>query len=755
MTLADLSRIDLRDRAKKVAKQTDRELIQASLLSSVLNAGDSLEDDVSCYMVAENLEKLCGDEPLFNNPSTESAAGDYPIGMIPGTSPPVTFGLKEDELIKHVIIAGSSGAGKTNVAILLQKQFLHRNKSFTDFDWKRNFRDIVNLPEAVGKEILIFTVGRELCPFHFNPLIPPPGTSPHVWLGKMIEIMAHAFFLGEGVIYILSKAIDSVYTQFGVYEGSSRWPTFRDVLNFLENYESKGRETQWLASALRAASMLCFGELDRILNVGHYPIDKLLERNVILELDALTDTAKIFLTESLLLWIHHYRMAQGKREQFNHACIIEEAHHILSRKLQIISGTETITDMIVREIREFGESLIIVDQDPSLLSIPAIGNTYTTICMNLKERNDVNMMAACLNLDYNDKDVLTKLPVGQAVVKLQGRCPDPFLLSIPKVDVAKGAVTDAHVAERMASFYKELQENKPKTSSMQETTETPFGIKERKGRKKEFQNATNQIVKADKADKEENGDWKKQNGRSGLTDVEELGNEAIELLVDIYKNPLSKVGERYKRLAVDEAKGNRVRQLLESRGLIESVSLPSLEGRGYWGKALGLTKNGRAALMSVSSLKLPNEISKRKGSLIHQHYLKLIGEKLQQAGHEVRFEYLLGNGEATDLLVDGQVAVELERSDRNTLQNVRKNLEKGFRVVLVAESLALKVRIGDLLKQNGLQESVSLVELKDISGEKGPQFIHSLFSSPVPPTELEMRKRTRFQERSKEKEESE
>jgi hypothetical protein len=684
-------------------------------------------------MVAENLEKLCGDEPLFNNPSTEAAAGNYPIGTILGTSPPVTFGLKEDELIKHVIIAGSSGAGKTNAVILLEKQFLQRNKPFTDFDWKRNFRDIVNRPEAVGKEILIFTVGRELCPFHFNPLIPPPGTSPHVWLGKMIEIMAHAFFLGEGVIYILSKAIDTIYTQFGVYEDTSKWPTFRDVLNFLENYESKGRETQWLASALRAASMLCFGELDRILNVGHYPIDKLLERNVILELDALTDTAKIFLTESLLLWIHHYRMAQGKREQFNHACIIEEAHHILSRKLQMISGTETITDMIVREIREFGESLIIVDQDPSLLSIPAIGNTYTTICMNLKERNDVNLMAACLNLDYNDKDVLTKLPVGQAVVKLQGRCPDPFLLSVPKVDVAKGAVTDAHVAERMASFYKELQENKPKTSSIQETTETPFGIKERKGRKKEYQNAT------------------KQNGRSGLTDVEELSDEAIELLVDIYKNPLSKVGERYKRLAVDEAKGNRVRQLLESRGLIDSVSLPTLEDRGYWGKALGLTKNGRAALMSVSSLKLPNEISKRKGSLLHQHYLRLIAEKLTQAGHEVSYEAPLGNGEATDLLVDGRIAIELERSDRNTLQNVRKNLEKGFTVVLVTETSALKERISDLLKQNGLQESISLIELKDLSGKRGPQLIHSLFSSPVLSIQLEIPKHARFQEKSKEK----
>jgi hypothetical protein len=155
--------------------------------------------------------------------------------------------------------------------------------------------------------------------------------------------------------------------------------------------------------------------------------------------------------------------------------------------------------------------------------------------------------------------------------------------------------------------------------------------------------------------------------------------------------------------------------------------------------------------MSVSNLKLPDEISKRKGSLLHQHFLRLITEKLHQACHEVQYEYLLGNGEATDLLVDGRIAVELERSDRNTLQNVRKNLEKSFRVVVVAETSALKERISDLLKQNGLEESVRLVELKLFGGEKGPQLIHSLFSSPLPPTQLQMRKRARFQERTKEK----
>jgi hypothetical protein len=720
---------------KKVAKQTDHELIQASLLSSALDAQESLEDDLNCYLIAQNLEKLSGDEPIFSNPSPEIAHGDYLVGTIAGTNPPVDFGLREEERIRHVIIPGSSGAGKTNTVFQILRQDLVKSKPFMLFDWKRNFRDFIKLPEAQGKEILIFTVGREVCPFHFNPLIPPPKTSPSVWLGKMIEIMAHAFFLGEGVIYILSKALDQIYSQYGVYHGSNRWPTFRDALNFLENYESKGRETQWVASALRSVSMLCFGELDRILNVAHYPIDKLLETNVVLELDALTDTGKIFLTESLLLWIHHYRIAQGKREKFKHSCVIEEAHHILSRKLQMISGTETVTDMILREIREFGEALIIVDQDPSLLSVPALGNTYATICMNLKERNDVNLMASCLNLDYNDKDILTHLEIGQAVVKLQGRHTDPFLISIPKVEIEKGAVTDVQVAQSMAWFYKELQENKPEITRSKENCENTSGIK--KGRRIEEirgKEGTESNNKEEDVAVAEN----------------ELSDEAEKMLVDIYKNQSSKIGERYKRLGIDRAKGNRVRQLLERRGFIQSVNLPNLESRGYWGKALELTNNGRAALSS-RNLKLPAEISKRKGSLIHQHYLRLIAERLHQEGHKASIEQPIGNGAAADILVDGRVAIEFERSDRNTLQNVQKNLAKRFQVVLVAENKALEERISAILRQNNLHNSVRLIELRDFSQENGPEFIPSLFAQSPLAKEQAVEKRARFQQKESRK----
>ena len=87
----------------------------------------------------------------------------------------------------------------------------------------------------------------------------------------------------------------------------------------------------------------------------------MLESNVIFELDSLTNADKTFFIESILLWIHQYRMGEEDRESFKHAIIIEEAHHVLLKRKQDIKGSETITDVIIREIRELGEALVIID----------------------------------------------------------------------------------------------------------------------------------------------------------------------------------------------------------------------------------------------------------------------------------------------------------------------------------------------------------------------------------------------------------
>jgi len=395
---------------------------------------------------------LDGNEPGLIPPSKQQAEGHYTIGSVVYAGKCLyEFGIREDEWIQHVGVFGRSGAGKTNVGFLILKQLQDKGKPVLIFDWKRNYRDLLALPEF--KDIEVYTIGRNIAPFTFNPLIPPKGTNPKTWLKKLIEVIAHAYLLGNGVMYLLQEAVDSVYEEAGVYSGTvERWPTFRDVLEKAKNRDARGREAGWLSSTLRALASLCFGDMDTLVNTGENTnLEHLLSKTAILELDALTQQDKIFFIEALLLWIHHRRMIERQRETFKHVILIEEAHHIFSGERRSLVGGQSVMEITFREIREFGESLIILDQHPSQISLPALGNTYATICMNLKHKSDINAISQCMLLDQ-EKDLLGSLEVGQAIVKLQGRIARPFQITIPEFVIEKGRITDSYVKEHMQNI---------------------------------------------------------------------------------------------------------------------------------------------------------------------------------------------------------------------------------------------------------------------------------------------------------------
>ncbi len=159
-------------------------------------------------------------------PPRELARGEYPLGQVMYAEKVLyPFGLREDEWIQYTAIFGRSGAGKTNTVFVVIGNLLRAHKPFLIFDWTRNYRDIL---DSCHQEILIYTVGRSIIPFAFNPLIPPEGTDPATWLKKLIEIIAHAYYLGEGVMFLLQEALHAVYQDFSLYSGRpENIPPFR------------------------------------------------------------------------------------------------------------------------------------------------------------------------------------------------------------------------------------------------------------------------------------------------------------------------------------------------------------------------------------------------------------------------------------------------------------------------------------------------------------------------------------------------
>jgi len=619
-------------------------------------------------MLAQRLsETFESEQVLLKPPPKDLADGEYPVGLIHyGKEGFYRFGLREDEFIQHIGVFGRSGSGKTNLAYLLLRGLVQAGKPFLVFDWKRNYRDLVSSRQF--DDLAIYTVGRDVAPFQFNPLIPPPGTPATVWLKKLIEIMCHAYFLGEGVTVLLMRAIDALYRQAGLYGSQLQgYPTMANVRDWLLAYKAKGREAGWMESAMRAVEVLCFGEMGNVLS-GPRPFDmaRLLDRRVVLELDALTNADKTFLIESLLLWIHHYRLGQEHREDFKHAIVVEEAHHILLRKKQEVTGEESVTDVLLREIRELGESVICLDQHPSLISKPALGNTYTTFAFNLKHRGDIAMIQDCLHLDGEQAGYLGRLEVGWAVVKLQGRWFFPFLVRFPLVRVDKGSVTDQMIRRRASDQFNST------TDLLYTRNGVSRVISSKEGRSVPDGTADGGIPAAPAAGKQENKGEEKCAIR--------LTTQERNLLKDVWRHPSSAVTERYQRLSVSSRVGNDLKNSLLSLGLVSSFFVSLSKGRM---KTLSLTKKGRKVL-GISS-----EESNRHGGQEHRYWVERIRKRLQESGYRVAKEVPAGGGKTIDLVASRngkRIAFEIETGKSNAAANVQKCLEAGMHKVVVAST---------------------------------------------------------------------
>jgi hypothetical protein len=576
-----------------------------------------------------------GDHSAVAPPPKGAVTGGYPLGeVILGDQSWDGFGLNEDEWIQHVGVFGRSGSGKTNVGFLILKELIRHGKPFLVFDWKRNYRDLI-VHEGFA-HLKVLTVGRDVAPFRFNPLAPPPGTEPEVFLKKLIEILMHVYWLGEGVAYLLQTAMDETYRQRGIYDGSCRdYPTFLDIRDWLRAYKAKGREAQWMDSTRRVIETLCFGQVGKIVNTPSNTLfQQLLGGQVVLELDALANADKTFLIESILLWLHQLRLSEPVRERFKHAVLIEEAHHILLKRKE---SKESVMDVILREIRELGEAIIFFDQHPSLISIPSLGNSYCTVAMNLKHGNDTAALAKAMQLDDNMRESLGRLPVGDALVKLQDRWVHPFAVRFPHLAVEKGRVSDAEVAGRTMTDSAAIEDISRPGARRAEIPVVP--------------------------------------GEDRKRSANEISDEERRLLEDVMTFPTAGIQERRNRLGLSVRQLYSLVSSLSDKALIVSGSVSTPKGRT---RTLRLSEGGSRAL-GVDEKAIQG---KRHESMEHWYWKIKLAEMLREKGNAVEVEK-----DGSDLVFerDGQrIAVEIETGKSDTDANVRRDLEEGFdRVISV------------------------------------------------------------------------
>lgn len=410
----------------------------------------AFEDNVRllCYkMLGHDFDS----KVLLTPPPREIISSENLLGeVVYDDRPMFPFGISNNELLTHSCIMGRSGSGKTNLAFGIIENLKKNKIPFLIFDWKKNYRALI----SKDKDVLVFTPGSKTSPFYFNPLIPPENIEPKIWKEMLCSSIGYSFFIGEGALTILEKGIDRAYMDFGVYSGTCReFPTFRDVARIIfSNGNRRGREMLWMQSCARVLYSLTSSTLAESINVvkNPIPLSELLKKNVIIELDYLSPSNKVFLTQALLLWIYYHKLSLPKSERLENMLIIEEAQNLLlNGKEEMKSGN--ILPKIIREFRELGVGMIFIAQEISKMNTTALQNSYTLIALNQRYRKDIEALGSSMSLKFFEWDYLGKLPVGEAIVNMKGDYPESFLVRFPLLKI-KADITDSMLKQHMETW---------------------------------------------------------------------------------------------------------------------------------------------------------------------------------------------------------------------------------------------------------------------------------------------------------------
>jgi len=605
---------------------------------------------------------------------TFAALGDITTGMVSyGTRELYPFALQSGRLKEHVLIAGRSGSGKTNLSFVLMQGIMNRGVKILALDWKRAYRDLLSL----RSDLRVYTIGREVAPFRFNPFIPPPGCEVQVWTKLIVDVIASAYLGGEGVISLLIAGLDRLYQEA---RDKRRWPTVIDLLAWLRTVKLRGRAAMWQASAERILLAMTYGEFGAVLNTqDNSYLQHLLDHNVILEMDGLSSSSdRVMFSEAITLYLYRYRLSLGPREQLTNVIVLEEAHNLLLAKQ---TGTkESGLETSIRMIRQYGLGYVFVDQSASLLSRVAFANSYVTFALSQKLRADIKTMSGAMNLSEEQEEALSTLPIGSAVVRLADEHPEPFLIRIPRCSIREGSVSDSAIQRHMATYSAESAANSPPRLELPAVPPLPAPDKNIEI------NPTTIIPHPPSPERSrERSDSSDSTIRDTIPDPPhpKLSRETIRFLTDIAARPLSTTVSRYQRLHLSRRKGNAIRHDLLTAGIIEAVPLATRTGQVM---LFQLTDPGRQMCNAIGVDPGPP----LRASLEHQYWAHRVAEMYEKQGYEVALEHAVAGDGIVDVVAERageRLAVEIETGKSDIKMNIEKTRLSGFdRVILVATS---------------------------------------------------------------------
>jgi hypothetical protein len=373
----------------------------------------------------------------------------------PGTGPSITVGSVLDfadrpagafalplaSLNRHALVAGATGAGKSQTVRTILEALADLPEPVPWLVVEPVKAEYAGMAGRLGDrgEVLVIRPGEpDAIPACLNPLEPEPGFPLQTHLDLVRALFLAAFDAEEPFPQILAHALTRTYREAGWDLALSeplpgryaRYPTLtalrRTALNVVEEI-GYGREVADNVRGfidVRLAS-LTLGTPGRFFEGGH-PLNlaALMGRNTVIELEDLgNDQDKAFLIGAVLIRVvEHLRRAPRTANRLHHVTVLEEAHRLLrdaDPHTPAGHAVELFAAML-SEIRAYGEGVVIAEQIPTKLMADVAKNTAIKILHRLPAADDRDRIGATMNLTDNQSRHVVSLPPGRAAVFADG-----------------------------------------------------------------------------------------------------------------------------------------------------------------------------------------------------------------------------------------------------------------------------------------------------------------------------------------------
>lgn len=374
-----------------------------------------------------------------------------------------------NSLVRHALITGTTGSGKTTTCKTLINAVLKKNKPVLIIEpakdewvrWaiKQNAElEKSNLSEEEKEKhrISIFEPGQTaidgvlLSNLRLNPFQPAAIEGAPIDMQTRCEKITALInaslptgdilpvIMDEALYAYLKKEVEDFEEEeitrlpkYPLLEGAL--PVAREVL---KNRGYEPRVTDSLVAALETRfKYLTRGKRGKILNVNSSTsFEKLFNRNCVINLSKIPNAKdKALIMSMILLSLYEYRSSaymydkeyrmKAQANELMHLTVIEEAHNVLTRPNPAATGVgnpqQVVADLfsdMLSEIRSWGEGLMIIDQVPTKLIPDVMKNTNYKICHRLTAIDDCAAMAQALALRDDQRGIIPLLEQGNVVI---------------------------------------------------------------------------------------------------------------------------------------------------------------------------------------------------------------------------------------------------------------------------------------------------------------------------------------------------